>query len=166
VRRSASAIRSIALYGSAISNSSFRERFRMPALTTAATRTGAGVRKRPVKEHAGSRAPASSQLMGISAALAASVRRLVGANGRAQVPDKARLRHGWRRTGGEAMATSLQNRLEFCSFGQAAPLPVFKRRLKPAIDALESVLARIMTYRTPLPGIAFCAGGRPLRSAQ
>jgi hypothetical protein len=54
----------------------------------------------------------------------------------------------------------------FSTFKQAPPLPAFEGRLKPAIDALETVLERIMTYRTRLAGIAFCADGRPLRSAR
>jgi hypothetical protein len=54
----------------------------------------------------------------------------------------------------------------FSVFKQAPPLPAFERRLELAIDALETVLARIMTYRTPLAGIAFCADGKPLRSAR
>jgi len=54
----------------------------------------------------------------------------------------------------------------FCSFRQAAPSPAFERRLEPAIDAMETVLDRIMTYRTPLAGMACCADGRPLRNAR
>ena len=51
-------------------------------------------------------------------------------------------------------------------FRQAAPSPAFERRLEPAIDAMETVLDRIMTYRIPLAGMAFCADGRPLRNAR
>ena len=33
----------------------------------------------------------------------------------------------------------------------------FERRLELAVDVMETVFDRIMTYRTPLAGMAFCA---------
>lgn len=69
----------------------------------------------------------------------------------------------WR--AGEATAMGLQNRLDFALLASGA-VASFERRLKPSIDAIETVLDRIMTYRTPLAGMAFCADGRPLRNAR
>jgi len=67
---------------------------------------------------------------------------------------------------GEATAMGLQNRLDFALLGERRRCHAFERRLNPSIDAMETVLDRIMTYRSPLAGMAFCADGRPLRNAR
>ena len=64
------------------------------------------------------------------------------------------------------MAMGLQNRLDFALLGKRRQCRRFERRLELTIDTLQTVLAPIMTYRTPLAGMAFCADGRPLRNAQ
>ena len=55
----------------------------------------------------------------------------------------------WRRSDGDRSAKQAC----FSAFMQAPPLLAFERRLEAANDALETVLARIMTYRTPLAGL-------------
>jgi hypothetical protein len=64
------------------------------------------------------------------------------------------------------MAMGLQNRLDFALLGKRRQCRRFERRLELAIDAMETVFYRIMTYRTPLAGMACCADDRPLRIAR
>ncbi len=64
------------------------------------------------------------------------------------------------------MAVGLQKELDFALSSKRRRCQTFERRLKPRIDTLQTVLALIMTYRTPLAEMAFCADRRPLRNAR
>ena len=143
----------------------FRERFRMPARTRVATAKGAGVRKRPGKEPAGSRAAAASQLWGFKPFW----RRACSGFLR----NRLRLRAGrsavnrwWPRDRRRSGAGWAARQVRFCTFKRAPPLPAFGRRRRLAIGELEAAFTSIMRCRTRLRPAAFCAACRLPRNAR
>ena len=67
---------------------------------------------------------------------------------------------------GEARAIALKDRPDFVLSSKSRRCQTFERRHKRGIDTLQTVPAPIMTYRTLLEGMAFCAVGRRLRNAR